>query len=348
MYPPPPGPIPRAQVFFGVARYGDPPGGAPADVDHERGDRHDAAVYASDEQLVAVAVPFAAEGVAAGDPVVLVLPPPEARAVVAALPGGLDGITLASHAELYQRPALSILALQRLVSSLRADGSGPVRLIAATPLPSSGSSWQPWARFESHLTSALAGTGSWVLCVFDRRQASAEVLADLERTHPHLVDAADGRRPSPNYEERASFLHADLRRDRPPDPGPPDVTLTDVAPIEVRREVARAAGQTSLSLDDRHDLVTAASEVTTNAVLHGAPPVVVRIWSAPHSVTVEVHDRGPGPDDPTVGLTWAEREPGAGGMGLWLAHRLCSEVTMRVDPDGFAVRLTSRASAGVS
>jgi hypothetical protein len=29
-------------------------------------------------------------------------------------------------------------------------------------------------------------------------------------------------------------------------------------------------------------------------------------------------------------------------MGLWLAHLLCSEVTMRVDQQGFEVRLTAR------
>ena len=68
---------------------------------------------------------------------------------------------------------------------------------------------------------------------------------------------------------------------------------------------------------------------------------------ASDSVTVEVHDHGPGPDDPGVGLTWAQRAPGAGGMGLWLAHRLCSEVTMRVAPDGFRVRLTARAPSPI-
>lgn len=322
--------------------------GTGADVDLERGDRHDAAVYASDDQLRAVAVPFVADGVGAGEPVVLALPPAESEVVLGSLPGGLDGVTLVPHGELYQRPALSLLALQRLVADLRADAAATVRVLAATPLPPvDGASWQPWARFESHLTSALAGTGAWLLCVFDRRQASAEVLTDLERTHPHLVDAAAGRRPSPNYEDREAFLRADLQRDRPPDPVAPDVTLTDAAPIEVRREVARVAGHTRLDLDDRHDLVTAASEVTTNAALHGQAPVEVRIWSDVDSVTVEVHDHGPGPDDPGVGLTWAQRAPGAGGMGLWLAHRLCSEVTMRVAPDGFRVRLTARAPSPI-
>lgn len=314
-------------------------------MEERRADRHDAAVYASEEQLLAVAVPFVADAVAAGTPVVVALPPEQSRLVLEALPAGLDGVTQVSHAELYQRPALSLLALQRLVAELGDGESTPVRVLAATPLPNPDRSWRPWARFESHLSTALADTGVWLLCVLDGRQASPEVLDALERTHPHLVDPVSGRQPNPSYVDRESYLRAGLGWERADDGTPPDVTLTDAVPIEVRREVARVAGATRLSLDDRHDLVTAASEITTNAVLHGAPPVVVRIWSDPDSVTVEVHDRGPGPTDAAVGLTWADRAPGAGGMGLWLAHRLCSEVTMRLDDEGFEVRLVSRADA---
>ena len=72
------------------------------------------------------------------------------------------------------------------------------------------------------------------------------------------------------------------------------------------------------------------------------PPVVVRIWSEDDHLTIRVRDAGTGPEDPSVGLASVDRAPGAGGMGLWLANLLCSEVTMRIDAEGFEVCLTGR------
>ena len=146
-------------------------------MEERRADRHDAAVYASEDQLLAVAVPFVVDAVAAGTPVVVALPPEQSRLVLEALPAGLDGVTQVSHSELYQRPALSVLALQQLVAELGDGESAPVRVLAATPLPNPDRSWRPWARFESHLSTALAGTGVWLLCVLDGRQVT--VLGDV-------------------------------------------------------------------------------------------------------------------------------------------------------------------------
>jgi hypothetical protein len=57
-------------------------------------------------------------------------------------------------------------------------------------------------------------------------------------------------------------------------------------------------------------------------------------------VVVDVSDAGAGPDDPFAGLLpRADGEPG--GLGLWLAHQLCSHVTMRRTGGRFTVALTA-------
>ncbi len=71
-------------------------------------------------------------------------------------------------------------------------------MLGATPLPAASTSWQPWARFEAYLTSTLAAFPAWLLCLFDGQVASPEVLDDVRRTHPHLVDPATGRRANPD------------------------------------------------------------------------------------------------------------------------------------------------------
>ncbi len=312
-------------------------------MDDHGGWRHDAAVFTSDAGLLAVTVPFVSDALAHGEPVLVSLPAALAQLVVAALPRGVEGVTIVPHEELYRRPAVGLRALRRAIAGLRGDDGRRIRVLGAPPLPAAGRSWQPWARFEASLATALAASPVWSRCVFDGRVASPAVLDDVRRTHPHLVDPATGPQENPACEEPQSFLRDGLRREANEEPSPPMATVTDPTPHEVRRLVAQVASGTRLRAEDCRDLVTAVSEITTNALHHGRPPVVVRIWSDADHVTVRVRDSGPGPDDPGAGLTEADRVPGAGGMGLWLAHLLCSEVTMRVDDEGFEVRLTALA-----
>lgn len=58
-------------------------------------------------------------------------------------------------------------------------------------------------------------------------------------------------------------------------------------------------------------------------------------------MVVLVNDRGPGPDDPYLGLApRASSADGNGGLGLWLAHQPF-DVTYHHTPVGFSVRLTN-------
>jgi len=61
-------------------------------------------------------------------------------------------------------------------------------------------------------------------------------------------------------------------------------------------------------------------------------------------LVVAVTDAGFGPLNPFVGLIPADDVPEAtGGLGLWLAHQMCSYVSLTRGPDGFTVRLLAEA-----
>lgn len=66
----------------------------------------------------------------------------------------------------------------------------------------------------------------------------------------------------------------------------------------------------------------------------------LRVWSDAEHLVASVHDHGPGPEDPVVGLLPAA-DAFPGGLGLWIAHQICSHITFHRDEDGFTVRLTS-------
>ena len=132
-----------------------------------------------------------------------------------------------------------------------------------------------------------------------------------------------------------------------PDPfeaTPPALELVDPSPAEARAAVSRRA-EATLDADRRRDLLLATSEAVTNAVIHGTPPVIVRIWRAEGRVVVTVADRGRGPDDPLAGLV-PGRNGAESGRGLWLAHQLDIDISLIPGGDAFKVRL--RAGSGPS
>ena len=56
------------------------------------------------------------------------------------------------------------------------------------------------------------------------------------------------------------------------------------------------------------------------------------------TVTVRVHDNGPGPADPLTGLIPAPGGPAGPGLGLWLIHQLTNiDIALLTGTDGFTV-----------
>ncbi|WP_103957429.1 ATP-binding protein [Nonomuraea solani] len=116
-----------------------------------------------------------------------------------------------------------------------------------------------------------------------------------------------------------------------PPPGAPVKRLRFRLPDlpEVRQfaeDEARGAGMPEEAIGD---FVIAVNEVATNAVTHGDEQAYLRTWVVNGDLIVEVHDEGawkPGP------------MPGAvGGMGLWVARLLSSDLTLRVGSGGSTV-----------
>jgi hypothetical protein len=125
--------------------------------------------------------------------------------------------------------------------------------------------------------------------------AAAGELTEVERTHPRTASPDGTRAASLTFVDPASYL----TEIRPvvPDPleaTPPLAALTAPTPAEARAAVrAVNDGVLVLGEDDLEDLVVAVSEAVTNAVVHGAAPVALRIWAAAGRMVVAVTDAGP-------------------------------------------------------
>ncbi len=106
---------------------------------------------------------------------------------------------------------------------------------------------------------------------------------------------------------------------------------------EVRRRVTSAAKRAGLDPRGVTDVVTAASELAANSVVHGGGTGTLRLWCEGDRLLVEVEDRG-SIDEPLVGRL-RPRMLQEGGRGLWLANQLCDLVQIRSGENGTKVRL---------
>jgi serine/threonine-protein kinase RsbT len=111
--------------------------------------------------------------------------------------------------------------------------------------------------------------------------------------------------------------------------------------VRVRQQVRVLAAESGLSLVDQTKLVTAASELARNALVHGggglARVEVVRSASGKTGVRIDFVDEGPGIGDIDLALTDGWTSGGGLGLGLSGARRLVDEF-----------ELSSKAGGGTS
>jgi anti-sigma regulatory factor (Ser/Thr protein kinase) len=299
---------------------------------------HDAAHYGSDEEFVALVVPFLTDGLKAGESTFAVFTEAKTALLRDALPDP-SAITFLSGEEQYDRPAATIRAYRQVVADQLAAGARQVRVAGGVPHPGVGVPWNGWARYEAAVNHALADFPLRALCPYDTRITPNDVLADVAMTHPRLVTASGEQIVSAGYIEPAEFLRA--RMNAEPDPledFTPVMEMVNPAPVAARRVVEGVALACGIPRPEIDDLVMAVDEAVANALIHGRRPVRLRVWAGPERVVVAVTDQGRGPSDPFAGLLPAPRFPDD-GLGLWLIHQLCRHVTMSRDEHGFTIRL---------
>jgi anti-sigma regulatory factor (Ser/Thr protein kinase) len=299
---------------------------------------HEAMLYSSDEDFLAVAVPFLTAAVEGGHPTFLAVNPRLQALVLDSM--GDDAEDLAVVEARYTRPLEALRLNQRLFKDHARAGSRPVRIIGEVPASVAG--WADWARYEASVNDLYAELPAWGLCPYDTRSTADEVLDDVVRTHPLLASPPpDGHRPNASYRDPVGFIaqRAPMAVD-PLERQRPALELHNPAPADARRvvtELGRTAGLDE-TLAQRQAL--AAGEVTMNALEHGEPPTRLRAWATDGRVVVAVSDCGTGPDDPYAGLL-----PDADdGLGLHIAYGLC-QTTLTYSAHEFTVHLATRQSA---
>jgi anti-sigma regulatory factor (Ser/Thr protein kinase) len=306
---------------------------------------HEAGFYGSDAEFRALIVPFAEEGIAAGEPVIIGYDDRKSDLLRSWL-SDPSAVEFLGDKSLYATPARTIATYRQLFELHVAMGAARIWIAGDVPHRGNGGRFEGWDRYESAINTVWRDFPVRALCLYDTTTTSAAVLDIVERTHPRIVSPSGVRRASIRYEDAVAFEGLPYAPD-PLEDTPPVAELVNRSAAEARRALTQA-GSRSVPATVLQDLLIGATEAISNAQRHGRPPVTVRIWAAPDRVVVTVHDTGQGPADRLAGLIPAPESTSDRrlGMGLWVMHQLDLDVALRHTGDGFTVRLRHLPASG--
>jgi len=296
-----------------------------------RGFRHEALIYRDRDEYLAGTVPFLRAGVEAGEPA-LVAVSRQNTALLEAELGDAGAVRFADMESLGRNPARIIPFMQDFLDE---HGGVPARAVSEPLWPGRApAEVEECQRHDSLLNAAFAAAPEWsLLCPYDASALDDEVLEAVSRSHGAV--SHDGvSEPSADYELAADHFAGELP-DRPPGIAGFPFERPDLA--EVRRRVEEAAESVGVPSLDVAAVVVAASELAANSVAHGGGAGMLRIWTEPGALLIEIQDGG-WIVDPLVGRLRPTMTQ-EGGRGLWMANQLCDLVQIRSGEDGTVVRL---------
>lgn len=303
------------------------------------GFQHQALIYDDAGEYLAGTLPFLWAGLEAGQRLLVAVGPEQTELLQRELGSDAERVRFADMREVGRNPASIIPIWQDFVDE---SAGGPMRGIGEPVWASrSAAALEECRRHESLLNVAFDGGPAWdLLCPYDAESLGDEVLEKVAHSHPHIC--RDGHREeSRSFVSEEDYFGGDLL---PPTSAPQvlDFGLTELG--EVRRRVAAAAEDAGIDPVGVADLVTAASELAANSVVHGGGSGTLRLWREEERLLAEVEDRGR-IEEPLVGRIRPDVSQ-QGGRGLWLANQLCDLVQIRSGDAGTTVRLHVLARQG--
>jgi anti-sigma regulatory factor (Ser/Thr protein kinase) len=298
---------------------------------------HQAFLYDSPEHFAGRMAPVVRAGLERGDGVFVGANGTSIEALRGELGADAAAVEIQDTTKWAPRPADRLFAVQQMIDSLE---PGRELLALGEPVWSgSDAVMREWARYESVINAVFANAPLRFVCLYDRAALSDRILAYGRATHGQLIDAHGTTCQCREYVPPERYVPA-LRPTDPVWPAPDGA-------CEIRFEgdhrslrvaVGSFARQRGMRPERVDELVLAANEISTNALLHGAAPVDARIWVAGGELICEISDCGPGIADPLAGWSLPARAE-MGGWGLPLSRRLCDALEIARSERGTTIYL---------
>lgn len=300
--------------------------------------------YDGADQFLDGALPFLLDGLDAGDRVLAVCGTGQEMLLRDALGPADAGVEFSEPSAWYAHPARTLADCLSEADETARRGRrlrvlGEPAWTARSPMEIA-----EWQRTEAVINIAFRGTGAALMCPYSAT-LPAGIVAAARKTHPETVRGGRSL-PNPGYLEPWTYCAQCDREPLPPPPADADTLKIDKADLYwLRAYVTEYARQTPLAEEDLQRLLVAVTEAVTNAMRHGEPPIVLRMWTETSggdpAFVCEVADEGRWAPGTGYGLIPPRPTGTASGsrFGLWAVRLLCSTVQIRTGDGGSVVRL---------
>lgn len=297
--------------------------------------RHEALLYAGVSDFLDTTSQFIQSGLAAGEPVLVVVSPSKIEGLRARLgEDAAERVDFSDMGLVGSNPARIIPAWRAFLDEYAGQG-GSVRGIGEPISPERESDELLECQNHEELLNVAFddGTPWWLVCPYDTTALPASVIDVALQTHPFACDrnnhwASTSRNGGI---DTLSGALSDVATNA-------DVLTFDHATVGgVRSFVATRAAAAGLDVDCAHDLGLAAHEAATNSARHGGGSGSLSIWSDDRAVVCEVRDAGH-IVEPLVGRQRPDPFT-ASGRGVWIVHQLCDLSQVRSSSAGTTVRM---------
>jgi transcriptional regulator with XRE-family HTH domain len=167
---------------------------------------HRVLAYGSDEEFLAAAIPFLAEGIERSHCLLAVT----TEAQIGLLRDTLDErsahVEFADSVDWYRSPNEALNRYHAFVKQKFEAGAAWIRILGEPVWAGrSDAEITAWTRYESIFNLSFASSPATIICPYDTRSLPEEIVADARRTHPEVAHGSDAT-ASPTYREPEDFL----------------------------------------------------------------------------------------------------------------------------------------------
>jgi len=293
---------------------------------------HPAVFYGSDEEYLALLVPFITDGLAQGHPVAAAVPGARLRLLRGALGAAADEVLLLDMEVEGRNPGRIIPGVLRRFAD--AHPHSHVRIVGEPIWAGRTRTEYPaCAQHEALINHAFAGRDVTIACPYDTTALAEHVLSDALVTHP-LVWGATRRFGSDHYAPGTVVERYNLPVT--PTADTRGLSVTTTAEVRDARRFATAeAHRHGLPAERTANLALITTELVTNSLRHTDAGCRLTLWRDADHLVCTVEDTGR-LTDPLAGRhpVGSDRQ---GGRGLLVVNHLADLVRTHTGPHGTTV-----------
>jgi anti-sigma regulatory factor (Ser/Thr protein kinase) len=285
------------------------------------GFEHRALFYRNRQEYLDCLLPFITDGLAAGQPVLAIVPGPNLAALRDALGQNATQVSMVDMTVVGRNPGRLCEMYNVFVGE---HARRPVRVVGEPIWPARPAIEYPaCVQHEALCNRAFVGLSGVGICPYDAANLSPAVIADAQSTHPVLWQAGSPVRTSTTYGPDAAWA----RYNQPLSGHPAAVrhTVRDLEGLAGVRAFATAYAQWfGFSCDTATALELIANELATGTLMHTGSACRLALWQHDGYVVCEARDRGH-LDDPLAGRRAYENDTSR-GRGLAVINGLADLV----------------------